>query len=146
VRALLAREEFAALPGTLLAVGTRATTPLEAMVMARARQSPLARLDGLDAAPAAWTPLGWDVGDASDLSGLMNYGFHGRTPDGSAAWDDRAALAWAAADLNDHHLFRAEADAERFLAWRAAASPESPVWRAVHLWEVPRAWLLADRD
>jgi hypothetical protein len=143
VRSLLAREEFTSLPGTLVAVGVRAVLPIEAMVLARTKQVPLARLESLQAAPKGWIPLGWDVGDAGDLSGLMNYGFHGRNPDTGAEWDDRAAATPFLAALNEHHLLRTEVDAERFLSWRAAASPESPVWRVVHLWDVPRPWLLA---
>jgi len=146
VRALLAREEFADHPGTLVAVGVRAVFPTEAMVLSRQRQMPAARLESLEASPSGWVSLGWDVGDAGDLSGLMNYGFHGANPNGGAVWDDRAAVAPFLAALNEHHLFRTEDDAQRFLAWRAAASPESPVWRVVHLWDVPRAWLLAEPD
>jgi hypothetical protein len=117
VRTLLGREEFHAQPGTLLAVGVRAVFPYEAMVLGRERQAPLARRD----AP----------GDAPRETG--------------AEWDDRPGAAGFVAALNDHHLFRTETDAGRFLAWRASVSPEAGVWRVVHLWDVPRAWLLAER-
>jgi len=74
----------------------------------------------------AWTPVGYDVCDATLLSGLLNCGYAGA--------DERLeALRWLPS-LNQWHLFRASSDAASFAAATDARVPVHAPFRVFRLY------------
>jgi hypothetical protein len=74
----------------------------------------------------AWTPVGYDVCDATLLSGLLNCGYAGA--------DERLeALRWSPS-LNQWHLFRASGDAASFAAATDERVPEHAPFRVFRLY------------